>query len=1207
MTNNIVAQFSSSIGKNGLPKEYNVVEGSIFDEEFSETLDSSVLVLSQVKQEDKLSHIKTYDFVRVFDKSTPLNIETGIYDFDKIYLVDNFQEKENNIKEHLYGYSINLMSETKILEKWQCPNVVATHNLDKDGHVVKKTIYEYIVQYMNLYVPKVKFTNDGETWEYRPLVSYPGVGTEFYNRFNVPCADLPFNFPTLRQLLTALMQQVGCIPIVRNRVLSFLDFQKKPVLFGNGDFYLNNTVNFIKRALSSDSFANTLVNTSEQVIDSGNEVVCETLGFRDKSNAILRQEENLKLETSLPIYKINKCIMHAPGKENKGYIGSNAGCSFLQVPLLEDYSDALHNSHQWPIIFYGESVISNGTASVKFRLDELIANPNFSIVIKGIYFTKVNSDGIYETIGSREHEDIVLNDSTLTHNDEFEFYTTYPQVSHHFSSKSYTLTLSNIPQGTTSFLISGYFVNNTYSEKKDFTFIRFDRNDSRVTARGIYEDSWSPQDTEDDYFFSQIGVARFYVPEEVIGFKTWDITKLVVENSVRQTLENNFVKMAQDILENDTSTWTVDKISKYIYGTVGYSIGSKEISGFSDSFTVGSGGISWIKRNYIYLENIVNALEKGATPPISDLTYYYYECLKEKGVYLHSSPSSGITQQEAYEESTFVGFEFSYYNAGENDFTGEKKFFTSFFFDIWYQPLNSFNLAYVKSQEEIDFPLEQFDSGASGVSDFDRLSIHEQEQVDRIGNEVLTINQRTDDFSLIQDFSNGPLLYRDDTNRSGSIDEDDNGIDYIIFKRSFTVNNNCFNVTYVGSKDSILKDYFTSIRTKYRAYQYVDFNSSILRKERDTLFVRISSNLYDGDNKIRLGNYGEKSYNDLSYLDYFIYDFSYSEESEKRIIYEIENGSGLVPDGESHSVENQTVKNSVSSIVTSNMIGFIYEYNDNIGAGTYLRDITKDENVGGIPQTWQIWDESHNLQHKVFFSNKINFYPEPNPSEYDSKAKIKAKIAQIEKTPIINDFTYSTVFWVCDDNTDNNSGRYFYKDKTERINHTVQFIYYAPNKDVLLSEHFISGTPMIGRHEISYNACYYSNDFELNELPHDVPEGDIRIGTNCISIEEVANIPYIQVAFNNRNVVKMCYYDEETGKVTDIAVFKNSSETVDYQDFYFMINDTKSDYVLVDYHGVLYRKYKVSTYVEPDSGTAGNAPVSQLFPRTVEQIYDEED
>ena len=290
MTKNLVAQFACSVWKSseseraqslgfsvGDFKEYPVIAGSIFNEEYNESLDSATIVLSQVQKEDRLIDIKPYQYVRVYDKSS-YNETTQKYEFNKIFLVDNYNEQENNIYQHIFGYTILLMSETKWLEKFQCPNVTQTHRIVTVGDTTrstKKTIYEYIEQYMKLYVPKIKYTEDNVNWDYVYLITVPERGTEegekFYNRFNVPCADMGSSAATLRQLLTMLMQQVGCIPTVHNRVLGFLDFQAPTHKFGDDgqghvDYTVGHTVNSIRRSLSSDSYANTLVNMSENVL-----------------------------------------------------------------------------------------------------------------------------------------------------------------------------------------------------------------------------------------------------------------------------------------------------------------------------------------------------------------------------------------------------------------------------------------------------------------------------------------------------------------------------------------------------------------------------------------------------------------------------------------------------------------------------------------------------------------------------------------------------------------------------------------------------------------------------------------------------------------------------------------------------------------------------------------------------------------------------
>ena len=116
-------------------KAYHVVSGAVYNEEYNETLDSLAIVLDNVAKADRLQ-IHPYDFVRVENvgDGLPFNVEM---------LVDNWVESEENIAQHIYKYQINLMSETKLLEKTQCPNIAITHS-EIEG---KKDIFEKISQF----------------------------------------------------------------------------------------------------------------------------------------------------------------------------------------------------------------------------------------------------------------------------------------------------------------------------------------------------------------------------------------------------------------------------------------------------------------------------------------------------------------------------------------------------------------------------------------------------------------------------------------------------------------------------------------------------------------------------------------------------------------------------------------------------------------------------------------------------------------------------------------------------------------------------------------------------------------------------------------------------------------------------------------------------------------------------------------------------
>ena len=1246
MTHNIIAQFSCSVytakdtSKNRIPsgksqgdfKDYQVVNGSIFNEEYSETLDSATIVLSQIHKEDRLIDIKPYQYVRVFDKSTSYDSDTGKYGFDKLYLVDNFNEVENNIHEHIFSYTINLMSETKMLEKIQCPNLTITHKVD-NGEIQKKTIYQYLKQYMELYVPKIKFSSDGTNWDYQPLIKfvsgefflknaqfqelderdfvvqgndaevitwaywslmYPDIdinkidvdsinifdiridgnvpfdianvtfdvtnsrfvfdgivrdsqiehGWEavvsfsfsyydisFFEKFNTPCADMSFNAPTLRQLLTALMQQVSCIPIIKNRMLSYLDLKKTAVPFGgNYGYDINNTVNKITRGLSSDSFANTLVNISENVLDTGNEVYCEALGFRDIERALLKQKENLFLETKFPIYKVTNFVIHS-------YVKSNVSIKNLQIYMnvgVPGYNEEV----RW-------SVSSSKPSSNQVTL-------NFGLSIGTHGKVRITGELIAFKYNSETYDTFSINET--------------------FYGSSYTPGTSGVFTKTLSDSSYDLFYFNGYIRVADSseTYVAFKYN----------------------VFYTNVNSLP-----NLLTLYSQNITQLLVENSVRQNLSTDFETMA---LETDSSrSPTISTLAKYVYGTIGYSIGSKKISGFSEVFSIGnSTALGWIEAEYTYIENIWNFIIKNYTDSIRSIIEKSFANMPTVYDYIYQEgnpdPVSG-GNNVSFEIASITPVNPTVPTIPGIPWVSTGINFGFMWFDITYQPLNSFNLAYTKSIEEVDYPIAQYDGNVSGVSDFDRLSINEQEQVDRIGNEVLTISQRTSNFNDMQDFSNGPLYYMDDSERDGDIDLEDNGIKYIVFKRSFSINNNCFNASYVASKDSILKDFFTSIRTKYRAYQYVDYSQSIVRKERDTLFIKISDNgWYEGDDKIYFGELSSflVQRNRLSWLI----------PNKNYIFYNVYNNIVMA---QSHSGEQETkyTRNDVSKISYDNFISFIYEDCDNVSAGTYLLDDSfVQQNIsiiqssggayyGGVPQFWQMWDEDYYNSHFVGFYGKLDIseifsdYPDASSANI---AEIRENFNKALQMPIVDTSLISgkNIFTISDDNSNFGNKKTFYKDLSERINHTIQFVYYTDSENILWSEEFLKNFTIplsseigsaanidiidLTNEEFSINKDLYLREgYNLGTIPY----GTVRYETSSESNPFIAiDWSSVPAGITQFKIIKLSIVGGKT-YIADVAAFKKGDE--DYQKFFVTLNDTKSDYVMSERNGILYRRYKV--------------------------------
>lgn len=219
--------------------------------------------------------------------------------FYRHLLIDSVSEERINLVENLYKYKITLMSETKRLEKIQCPNLSITQPLKFSK---KKSIYQYLIQYLELFNPKIKIATRGgaNTWFYAPKYKLsPRLETKFSK---VIAPDFSLNNPTFRDLLNQLMIVGDCIPIVKDNVIDYLDLTKR-----KGVFNVEGT-NYFENSLSSEDYTNNLKKNYNEGLSINNARYIEKLGFRNSENGLMTIE-NMRIETRYPIYKINKIYM----------------------------------------------------------------------------------------------------------------------------------------------------------------------------------------------------------------------------------------------------------------------------------------------------------------------------------------------------------------------------------------------------------------------------------------------------------------------------------------------------------------------------------------------------------------------------------------------------------------------------------------------------------------------------------------------------------------------------------------------------------------------------------------------------------------------------------------------------------------------------------------------------------------------------------
>ena len=234
----------------------------------------------------------------------------------KRYLIDNWNEIYNKATKQ-YSYVINLMSETKGLEVIQLPNISLTQPIMKNK---KKSVWEYLVLYLEQYNPQVRIAGLDNTWSYQPKYKLDPELESVFNNIYAP--DFSLNNPNLRDLLSYLMITRDRIPMVENNVIKALDLSAR----GNA-FNLDNITD-IQRSMDSESYTQNLKKNYNNALSQDNSVrFIEKMGFRNSDDGLLTLE-NMRLETRYPIYKINKILMcyykRIVVKKTAGDTGENA-------------------------------------------------------------------------------------------------------------------------------------------------------------------------------------------------------------------------------------------------------------------------------------------------------------------------------------------------------------------------------------------------------------------------------------------------------------------------------------------------------------------------------------------------------------------------------------------------------------------------------------------------------------------------------------------------------------------------------------------------------------------------------------------------------------------------------------------------------------------------------------------------------------------
>lgn len=743
--------------------KYECVLNVPYSDEYSETLDSMSVVIKHI---DFKLEINPFDVVYIYrgvvKGGTILNPTYTDIKWKEMLVDSVSMLRKRYGKNTYYEYTLKLMSETKWLEKIQLPNRSFTHELGGE----LRDAYETIEDLMT-YVPKVIRDNKETT-----LITISEAVEERF--LNHGMKDMSLSKPTLRQALTAVMSQFGCIPVVNNKQLGFIDFNRSQ---GNITKEQVDSMDSESYSNSSDSYVNTLMTDASQVLGDDKSLVVERgVGFRDRDTGLIKQQENLKLLTTYPIYKVKNLTINMNL--------STYPCIIVKVNNIADADYFVLNHTNPEGDFNPVHIYDNGTSEYVVK------------VYCGGYQRIVFKDWTFKILE-------VVNPSTDGfacegfRTSSVKTSTLQPAESQWASGFMYTFIIpkNNMvrPDGTAAYL----FIANISDENKHIvwnTYVEERGNPTVIT--GMYK---------------EMDIGIIYRKVSV------DITSLVKTAQERKLLSYDYTTN-----EFKNGQGKMDVYSKYYYTTVQYKFGSNEISGWSDKYTEAQ---EWWGVNKTTIENIVNK------------SFYENEFFKKR--YDNIFNEEDILPYPQW----FYSYEYvdgngnkhpavvkSIYSRGDvGDIFGNYNYPSRISFDISYQPLNDLNIATVKNG--FDYPLAQLDSRDNGLVDFGNFKKVEQDKLDRLGNGVHILSKRY--FA-----ENGGTDLEKELIPLGAVYRNTGEV---VFKRMISFKNNYIDVAYYLCKDYVIANYSTSITTKYRAYQYVDYSSSTFRNENRISYFTISN------------------------------------------------------------------------------------------------------------------------------------------------------------------------------------------------------------------------------------------------------------------------------------------------------------------------------------------------------------------------------
>ena len=667
---------------------------------------------------------------------------------------------------------------------------------------------------------------------------------------------------------------------------------------------------------------------------------------------------------------------------------------------------------------------------------------------------------------------------------------------------------AQIQSGATSFNMQPYFDTNT----SHFTFMFF------VLTLTV-ENNGNTQTKTFSSLIPNGNRFRFQLTDEYYYYSIFlyelDLTPIVKETQVRNQLDVDYTNIPQADISGDMPDLT--PLAKSYYTTLEYTYGNNVIKGFSQNWT-------WFEWYGDQEDTFIDVLQNQ----IGAFTNYDQN--------LYSSLAQSVIakfNEDLLLDQTTNGTVLLWYSTPQQKSIypatkGNLVKYATCSFNIEYVPFNELT---IDSCKDKDLPIEfqNFDTQESSIIMLDNFSARELDKVKRLGNNVLQIQQLCEsNFSNIQPL-NSLLGESIIFSRAIEFYENPNGISF-------------YNASYVATKDYVMKNFFTALQNKYRAYEYVDKNDSVLRQELHKTYVCVGfDRLINGSDIIRSSTYRFL----ISTLITNYSPLKYAIVGDHDIFNQISN---------SYKYDLSVVATD-NSIVLSHVEPFANHYGIEISDANLTAELTS---LGGYIQKWLPHSTHYKDYHRLGYMS-YSFFEESRYTDFS----LTLFVPKIElPKPIYED---NFEFYLRDKNATNElensySVRYF-SNVGERLSDCVQLTYYSLSPYLKISKNFTQ----YNRLSVNNNYTLYLRQRDNNSLNEEWYESSETIIRNQNAFEFESYNGGIALLIRNLSYYEDYYgvitlHDTNTNKDLDLFNIKLSEGLNDSGNLYlnFSLNDTKT-------------------------------------------------